>query len=102
MERCLLERTQNPNESFHQKILKYCPKVENLSKTILDFGIACTLDYNVGYLVGHLGSEYGIPKSENIVKLLKNKDNARERGITEKPAKMRKILADPKYAPGMH
>lgn len=103
LKRCLKGKTQNPNESLHHRIWKYCPKVANLGKITLDFAVAqAVLIYNIGYDAGSLCSALGIP-SESMTTMLQEKDISREMVIKSRPRRKRKKLeVDPHYGAGEH
>lgn len=63
MLRCLRGKTQNPNESFHSRIWRYCPKNKNTkTKTSLDFAVAQALaNSNSGYVASDLNILLGVP-----------------------------------------
>ena len=67
LKRCLLGKTQNPNESLHSRIWKLCPKTKNLGKSICEFAVAqAVLNYNIGYKLGHFGLELEITISDTF------------------------------------
>lgn len=103
LKRCLQGKTQNPNESLHNSVWKYCPKVVNLGKSTLDFAIAqAVLNYNVGYEAGSLGRDLGI-ESPRMQKVLQTRDKYREETKPTKPRRKRKKQeVDPHYGAGEH
>ena len=47
--RCLSAFSQNNNESFHQLVWKYAPKIGYTGKRVVDIAVAtATLDFNEG------------------------------------------------------
>ena len=100
LKRCLKGKTQNPNESFHQRVWIYCPKVKNVSRTVLEFAVATAcIYYNIGYEYGYLGKELGI--ENNVMKnVLRKMDVERERYRHPQRRKKRKITVDAHYAAG--
>lgn len=69
---------------------------------MLDFAVAQTcLNYNMGYEAGHLATQLGISRNENIVKVLRRWDNQREKKLISRRKKT-KVRSDPDYAAGAH
>ncbi|XP_050730167.1 uncharacterized protein LOC127005398 isoform X2 [Eriocheir sinensis] len=72
----LLAKTQNPNDSFHSRLWKYCPKDVLASKTKLDFAVAQTVcNFNAGYVQSSLHRLLGIPYTETVKTYLKKQDS---------------------------
>ena len=102
MKRCLQGLTQNPNESFHSRIWKYCPKHFNATKRKLNFAAAvATADYNVGYIASNLHQRLGVMYTQTLHDHLIKKDKTMDK---PRPKKMRnrRLQRDIFYSPGGH
>ncbi|XP_069956744.1 uncharacterized protein [Cherax quadricarinatus] len=64
MQRCVKGRTQNPNESLHQRIWSYCNKAKYQTKRHADFAVShAVADYNTGYVRSCLDIALGYGRS---------------------------------------
>lgn len=74
--KCLHGKTQNPNESFHSRICRLCPKHKNANKPILDFAAAqATANYNWEYEASYLNTILLVEHTEIINKYLRSQDS---------------------------
>lgn len=102
MQRCLRGLTQNPNESFHSRIWRYCPKHVNATKKKLDFATAhATCDYNVGYVSSNLHQLLGLPYTSILHTYLERKDKLMNLTVKKKMRHKRPKM-DISYSPGGH
>nr|XP_053657137.1 uncharacterized protein LOC128706159 [Cherax quadricarinatus] len=64
MQRCVKGRTQNPNESLHQRIWSYSNKAKYQTKRHADFAVShAVADYNAGYARSCLDIAMGYGRS---------------------------------------
>lgn len=101
LKKCLHGKTQNPNESLHQRVWNLCPKVKSLGKVTLDFAVAkSSLVFNTGYVKGYINKDLGLNINVRMVSILKDWDAGREKAKTVQRRKKRKITADANYQAG--
>ncbi|XP_069961373.1 uncharacterized protein [Cherax quadricarinatus] len=101
MERCIQGRTQNPNESLHQRIWSYCNKALYRNKWQVDFSVSHAIaEYNVGYK-SCLDIQLGYGRSSLNQKRLKDMDRHMQRLQTPR-SKKRKTVVDTSYEAGGH
>ena len=96
LKRCIDNRTQNPNESFHKKIWNMCPKDRYYSKSQMDFSINQNiLIHHLGYEKGSLLNDFGIRITKHMKALWSIKEKARVklRPIKMKTRKKRDVYA---------
>ena len=67
LKRCEDKFTQNPNESFHSRIWRMCPKHKYFSFFQMQFAICQNiLIYHLGYELGNLLSHFGIETTKGM------------------------------------
>ncbi|KAK8731958.1 hypothetical protein OTU49_007358, partial [Cherax quadricarinatus] len=102
MERCIQGRTQNPNESLHQRIWSYCNKALYRNKWQVDFAVSHAIaEYNVGYERSCLDIQLGYGRSLLNQKRLKDMDRIMQR-LKAPRSKKRKAVVDTSYEAGGH
>ena len=102
MKRCLQGLTQNPNESFHSRVWRYCPKHINATKTKLEFSVAvATSEYNVGYVASNVNNLLGLEYTQVFDKHLKEKDKMMDRP-TRRKMRNKKLQRELDYEAGAH
>ncbi|XP_069159967.1 uncharacterized protein [Procambarus clarkii] len=104
MTKCLKGKTQNPNESLHQRVWKLAPKHQFVSRVMVEFAMAMTaVNYNAGYVMGSLNNLLGLPQSDVRDWYLNKKDKDMQRP-TRRTTKPRKAPegADPGYGAGAY
>nr|XP_053634350.1 uncharacterized protein LOC128689906 [Cherax quadricarinatus] len=102
MERCIQGRTQNPNESLHQRIWSYCNKALYKNKWQVDFAVSHAIaDYNVGYERSCLDIRLGYGRSSLNQKRLMAMDKKMQRPKARR-SKKRKSVVDTSYEAGGH
>nr|XP_045614143.1 uncharacterized protein LOC123767968 [Procambarus clarkii] len=82
------QNLNNLNKSLHQRVWHFNPEDTFVSRTMTDFCIATTaVTYNVGYTKGYLDNLIGIPRNEQMARLLKKMDEKMEKSTrcTKKP-----------------
>lgn len=100
MLKCLRGKTQNPNESLHSRIWRYCPKHKNATANMLQFATCqAVANYNVGYVESNLHQLLGIPYTKANHKYLKAQDAAMNIPIKRK-MRNRRLQMDLAYAAG--
>ena len=100
MMKCLRGKTQNPNESLHQRIWLYCPKHLTPSKMRLDFAAAqAVAHYNAGYEVSALNEMLGLPYTKLLSTHLKAFDQMMNVPIKRK-LKNKKLQREIFYSAG--
>nr|XP_053630951.1 uncharacterized protein LOC128687513 [Cherax quadricarinatus] len=101
MERCIQGRTQNPNESLHQRIWSYCNKALYRNKWQVDFSVSHAIaEYNVGY-ESCLDIQLGYGRSSLNQKRLKDMDRIMQT-LKAPRSKKRKTVVDTSYEAGGH
>lgn len=103
MTRCLRGKTQNPNESLHHRIWRYCPKHKNATKEMLDFATAQAVsNFNGGYLSSDLCSKLGVAFTDKNYKYLTKENTKMDRPIKKK-IRSKQLQKDLEaYASGAH
>ncbi|KAK8721695.1 hypothetical protein OTU49_012515 [Cherax quadricarinatus] len=102
MTRCLKGRTQNPNESLHQRIWSYCNKALNRNKWQADFSASQAIaEYNAGYERSCLDIPLGFGRSLVTQRKLQAMDKRMQRKKPPK-SKKRRLAMDTSYEPGGH
>ncbi|KAK8720399.1 hypothetical protein OTU49_013348 [Cherax quadricarinatus] len=102
MKRCIQGRTQNPNESLHQRIWSYCNKALYKNKWQVDFAVSHAIaDYNVGYERSCLDIRLGYGRSSLNQKRLMAMDKKMQRPKARR-SKKRKSVVDTSYEAGGH
>nr|XP_053633108.1 uncharacterized protein LOC128689062 [Cherax quadricarinatus] len=102
MQRCVKGRTQNPNESLHQRIWSYCSKALFRTKRQADFAVShAVADYNSGYVRSCLDIPLGYGRSKVTQKHLEYMDKNMQK-IRARKRKKRKRGQDTSYEPGGH
>lgn len=85
MMRCLRGKTQNPNESLHHRIWRYCPKHKNATKKMVDFATAQAVsNFNPGYLSSDLCNRLGVNFTDKNYKYLTKENTVMDRPIKKK------------------
>ncbi|KAK8721717.1 hypothetical protein OTU49_012530, partial [Cherax quadricarinatus] len=102
MRRCVKGRTQNANESLHQRIWSYCNKTLFRTKRQADFAAShAVAEYNSGYVRSCLDIPLGYGRSAVTQKHLEKMDKNMQVVRTRK-SKKRKRGQDMSYEPGGH
>nr|XP_053641077.1 uncharacterized protein LOC128694796 [Cherax quadricarinatus] len=102
MQRCLKGRTQNPNESLHQRIWSYCSKALFRTKWQADFSVShAVAEYNSGYVRSCLDIPLGYGRLALTQRQLESMDKNMQAARTPK-YKKRKRGMDTSYEPGGH
>lgn len=101
LQRCLMGRTQNPNESLHSKLWQKCQKIKFAGYYRVNY--ACqvtTLEHNFGYLHGD-STRLWFGSHDTMDKMLDIRDKERRRSQSKTPRKRRKTEPVSKeYQPG--
>nr|XP_053647260.1 uncharacterized protein LOC128698876 [Cherax quadricarinatus] len=102
MERCIQGRTQNLNESLHQRIWSYCNKALFRNKWQVDFSVSHAIaEYNAGYERSCLDKQVGYGRSSLNQHRLMNMDRNMQTVKTRR-CKKRKMVVDTSYEAGRH
>ena len=100
MLKCLVGRTQNPNESLHSRKWRICPKHKNANKPMLDFAAAqAVANYNTGHTNSCLDSIMGIPRTKALHKILKEQDRRMD-VAPRKKMRNKRLQEELEYAAG--
>ena len=84
--KCIDHKTQNPNESFHMKIWKICPKVSYSAYPIMQFSLCQNILYHhLGYKDGNLMKEFDVKPTKDMETVWAMQESSRTRFIGSKP-----------------
>lgn len=109
LQKCLSGKTQNPNESIHQKVWNKLPKIKHHGLKSAEYSAAQTVvEHNLGYeyAMKHGRLEFGIETPSSVASGSRQRDTERIRhSVTPKPKKKRYANApqrDEEYGAGEH
>ena len=90
LKRCLEKHTQNPNESFHSRIWRMCPKICYFAYPMMLFAIIQNiLIYHLGYEFGNLMRLFDIDVTEDMRKHWNSAEKSRKKVTISKQKKKR-------------
>lgn len=106
LEKCLMGRTQNPNETFHSKVWRKISKSKFYDLFTVVYAVAQTIvEHNIGFTRSHVLHQMGLPvPSPAAVRHLDKLDAERQRKATpkQKEKKERCAPSSDNYGAGAH